>query len=348
LENKNILNQPLKHIKMKNQIRNIILLFTLIFFTLSCDEKTAEITKLPSIYDIANSDKANFSVLLKAVEKTSSATDANSILNRIKNPGSFTLFAPTNTAFNTIGITEAAIDAMTSAQITDLRSILLNHILSVGTIASDLPADGYITTFATTARFPSTLNPAPSFNVNLYVNKSNGVVLNGVSKVTSADIRANNGVVHVINEVLTLPTVASFVASNQNLSKLFELIKADAGVLKSVSDASSTAPITVYAPINSAVEASITGFLSGKPASDITKVLQYHVETGNRRTVSAGTSFDSKDITVTSLLTQKFTIVSSKLQIKDQAMNISNIKTVNIQATNGVIHIIERVLQPAL
>ncbi|MCZ8198288.1 MAG: fasciclin domain-containing protein [Flavobacterium sp.] len=386
--------------KIVNKLQKAILLLSMIFLVVSCDEKSEEVVKLPTIYDIVSTD-ANFSILKKAIEKTSPASDNNSILNRVKGAGSYTVFAPTNAAFIAAGVTEASVDALNPAStvpadvsaISTLRRRLQNHILGVGTLSSDLPSDGYVKTFAA---------GVGSTTLSMYVNKSSGVVLNGGTAnggatVTTANIEASNGIVHVIDNVMTLPTLVNHIKANPSLSTLLAVVTSGVGgsfgdqsaVLNLLTTANSNAvyasnntnpAITLFAPLNSAFTSATAsgGFLTGAnfdPATNlgtnVTKVLQYHVSqslpftppavatVGNLSAASntAWSTSTTSDSTIRTIAptsttgTQTFLITRQTLKITELpaiSAPASILKTVNIQATNGIIHTIDRVLQPVL
>ena len=123
-----------------------------------------------------------------------------------------------------------------------------------------------------------------------------------------------------------------------------------ASVLATLSAATASVPLTVYAPDNGAFAAATAtgGYLVGKSDADVTKILRYHLENGNR-TPSSTTSYStSADVSITTLFTpNKFTILSGTVKIKD-VVGATNgtIKTFNIQGTNGVIQVVDKVLQP--
>ena len=131
----------------------------------------------PSVVNIAL-DNDNFSILVQAVVKAG-------LVEALNGNGPFTVFAPTNEAFNNLfaqlGI--SGIDALTAEQ---LIPILTYHVVSGNVLSSAL----------TNGNVP-TLNPGKSLNVNL----TGGVKIND-SEVVVADIQGANGVVHVINKVL--------------------------------------------------------------------------------------------------------------------------------------------------
>lgn len=306
---------------------------------------------LKSIVEIAKADPANFSILVDALKKT--GLDAT-----LGNAGSYTAFAPTNAAFTASGITSASISAMTSAtDIAALKLTLQNHVIGLGTRSNDLLAAGYTKTFGFLKASPTSTS---GVNLSIFINKVgndvlvNGGVANGGAKIETADIEASNGIVHVIDAVLKLPTIVSQIKANPSLSALLGVVAStpQASVLGSLNAATGTAPLTVYAPNNDAFTAASAtgGYLVGKTDSQVTNILRYHLENGNRAPSSTSSYSTSADVSITTLNTpNKFTILVSSVKIKD-VVGTSNgtIKTFNIQGTNGVIQVVDKVLQPFL
>ncbi len=366
--------------KIKNQIIKLMLGAIVAFANFSCSEgdndKTIE--KLPTIVEIAKADP-QFSVLVKALTATQLAGTFSS-------QGSYTVFAPTNTAFaayvSTLpsvafptGITDATFNtALTTAQNTELKFILQYHVLGLGTKANDLlpnPATGvtgYSRTFApfgtSTSVTLSTFVNQPTVGGDVLIN---GGVTNGGAKVIKADVDASNGIIHVIDSVLKIPTLVSNVIANPAFSTLKDIVTSGVGgtygnqtaVLAVLNGATTAAPKTVFAPLNTAFTAAIgTGFLT--PAylatvGNITKVLQYHVSASNSNlTSSSATSWTATTATMPFVFTsaapvaQTSTIALGTVKITSAATGslVSNIKVVNVQASNGVIHAVDTVLQP--
>src|SRR5690606_14547730 len=131
-----------------------------------------------SIVDIVVRDQ-NFSTLEAALMKAG-------LVEALSADGPFTVFAPTNAAFQSAGIT--ALDVYTAEQ---LRQVLLYHVVDGKVNAPNLQ-DG---------QEVATLN-----DTDFYVSLNEGVVINGTTKVTTADVEATNGVVHVIDRVLLPPS----------------------------------------------------------------------------------------------------------------------------------------------
>lgn len=344
--------------KIRNQILSFVAILVVALMTFSCStDEPKEVTPFKSIVDIAKADPTNFSILVDALKKTGLEATLTSA-------GSYTVFAPTNAAFTAAGYTSAGINALTApadnVAIANLRLILQNHVVGIGTKSDDLLAAGYTRTFAS-VRVPS--SGTTSVNLNVFVNTVgtdvlvNGGVANGGAKVTTANIVASNGLIHVVNGVILLPTIVNHIKANPNLSSLLSVVSStpQASVLTTLNGATATAPITVYAPDNGAFTAATAtgGYLVGKTDAQVTSILRYHLENGNR-TASSATSFTSStattDVSVTTLFTpNKFTILLGTVKIKDiVATSNGTIKVTNIQGTNGVIQVIDKVLQPFL
>ncbi|MFE3867637.1 fasciclin domain-containing protein [Flavobacterium sp. LS2P90] len=344
--------------KIKNQILSFVAILAVALATFSCStDEPKEVTPLKSIVEIAKADPANFSILVDALKKTGLETTLTSA-------GSYTVFAPTNAAFIAAGYTSTRINnwivPANNTDIATLRLILQNHVVGIGTNSVDLLAAGYTRTFAS-VRVPS--SGTTSVNLNVFVNTVgtdvlvNGGVANGGAKVTTANIVASNGFVHVVDGVILLPTIVSHIKANPNLSSLLTVVSStpQASVLTTLNGATAAAPITVYAPDNGAFTAATAtgGYLVGKTDAQVTTILRYHLENGNR-TSSSATSFTAStataDVSVATLFTNnRFTILLGTVKIKDiVGTTNATIKVTNIQGTNGVIQVIDKVLQPFL
>ena len=355
--------------KIKNQIIKLMLGAIIAFTNFSCTEGDNDktIDKLPTIVEIAKADP-QFSVLAKALQ-------VYGLENTLSGQGSYTVFAPTDTAFAAQGITMATLNAtaalnlpQTDPSLTAIRRILQNHVLGVGTRSSDLLFTGYSKTFAAgPAGLPSN---AANTNLSIFVNLIgtdvlvNGGVANGGAKVIKADIDASNGIIHVVDGVILLPTLVNHVIANPAFSTLLSIVTSTGGtfgnqapVLAVLTGATAALPKTVFAPLNSAfATATTTGFLTVPyiaTAGNVTKVLQYHVTAANVNTSTSAFSSTSWASSLQTIITvapvsQSFTIAPNTLKITSAFTGslVSNIKVVNVQAVNGVIHAVDTVLQP--
>jgi transforming growth factor-beta-induced protein len=155
--------------------------------------------------------------------------------------------------------------------------------------------------------------------------------------VTATDIRASNGVVHVIDGLLTPSLNLAEVGLLNGLTTLLELA-VEAELDDEVTDPAAT--LTVFAPTNEAFAA-----LSEVPTGDaLVQVLQYHVLQAIRE---SGSFFDG-EVLATALTDASLTvnITEDAVTLTDGQGNTVNVSSVDIPANNGIIHVIEAVLLP--
>ena len=267
-----------------------------------------------------------------------SALDRANLISVLDGDGPFTVFAPTNTAFQAFLTANnfADLDAVPDAVLTQ---VLLNHVVA-GSFQSTQLTTGYISTQATST--------ASGTSMSLFVNTANGVRLNGVSTVTTPNVMASNGVVHIVDAVIGLPTVVTFVQADPNYEILLAAVTRDeaAGFPAALS---ATGPFTVFAPTNDAFVAFLTetGFpdLASIPESVLTTVLAYHVAPANVRSTQI-----TNGQVVNTLADQNFTInTTAGVKITDVSDRESEvIVPLDVQANNGVIHTVNKVLLPLL
>ena len=334
---------------MKNLLRLSKLTFLLFigFSIQSCsddDDNVTTPTGLLNIVEIAT-DNPELSNLVAAL----SVADGN--LVDVLSGGEFTVLAPTNEAFETF-LTANGFMSLSEVPTDILSNILLNHVVT-GTVTYTNLVDagsGYSNTNATNAG---------GDNLSLYFDTSSGVIFNGVSSVTGPDIEASNGIIHVVDEVIGLPTIATFATTNDALSTLVSALSyADTGSptvpwIATVSDASA-GPFTVFAPVNDAflnpntgilAELNLSGFGEGAGqlnAATTDAVLLMHVVGGNIQ--SSGLPNGA----VSTIGGGVIQADNTAFTLTDPSDRVSNIVTslVDIQATNGVVHVIDRVLLP--
>lgn len=298
----------------------------------SSDDETTTPTVDNSITGIASAN-ADFSILVQALTRAELAST-------LQADGDFTVFAPTNAAFTSF-LSTAGFASINDVPKDALKEILLNHVIT-GTIKSTDLSTTYIKTMAKGTA--STTN-----NLSMFVNTANNAVkLNGVATVKTADIMASNGVIHSVDAVIGLPTLVTHATANPNFSSLVGALTAT-GQPDFVSILSGTGPFTVFAPDNAAftaldAELAPTG-IAGVSAANLTKVLQYHVVSGN----VLAASLTEGQVVPTLQTPQSFTIeLTGGAKIKDANGRMSTITATDVQCANGVIHVINKVLLPTL
>lgn len=310
-------------------------LFSLLFLSLfaiaftACKDDETTPVDVKNIVELAQATP-DLSILAEAVVHA----DLVSVLS---GSDKYTVFAPTNAAFTAL-LTSLGVSKIQDVDKNIVKSILLYHVVAGNVKSTDL-STGYVKTAAT---FGTTTS-----NLSLFVNLASGVKLNNEASVTTADVTAENGTVHIIDKVLTLPTVVLHALGNPNFSTLvLALTRPDLGV-DYVTLLSGNGPFTVFAPTNAAFAALLTELgvssLDAIPAATLNSVLQYHVVSGANVLSSQLTEGQQ----VTSFQGSKFTIgLAGGASITDAKGRKSNIVVVDVQGTNGVVHAIDKVILP--
>lgn len=171
---KHFRNSIMKTVK---QIFSIALIAVLTFgLTLSSEAKATDDTSSSTVVEIAVSNP-DFSILVEAVTKADLA-------GALSADGPFTVFAPTNEAFNAL-FADLGVKGVEDLNAEQLTPILTYHVVSGNVMSSDLSNTSV-----------ETLN-----GKKIKVDLSDGVKINE-SNVIAADIKGKNGVIHVIDKVL--------------------------------------------------------------------------------------------------------------------------------------------------
>jgi uncharacterized surface protein with fasciclin (FAS1) repeats len=280
------------------------------------------------------------------------ASDNNDLVNLLSNPGTLTVFAPSNAAFDALAVeltgntAAKAADLLTAANKPLLKTVLQYHVLTSKVTAANIP-------------FGKAITPAQGsiFKID---SGTPPVITDGRNRkanITATDIEATNGVVHLIDKVI-LPAdktiVATAIASAPQLTTLVAALQFASNSNDLVTALSGTGPFTVFAPTNLAFDllakeltnnnAAVGADLltaANKPL--LRDVLQYHVLTS--RVLKADVPTNTAIGTL--LNAAKTFRVSPAFVITDGLGRTSNITATDILNTNGVIHVIDKVLRPA-
>lgn len=269
---------------------------------------------------------SRFSVLAEAL-------NAAELVPAASGSGPMTLFAPTNDAFARL-LTELEITkAQLLADKALLASVLSYHALPNSVTRSQIPVGKAITTVQ------GSIFKIDAPGTALVINDGR----NRKSQITATDLPASNGVIHVVDTVL-LPANKNIVQTAQatpGFSILVEaVVAADlAGAL------SVPGPLTVFAPTDSAfanllMELGITKEQLLADRALLTQVLSYHVVNG--RVLKADVPLGQP---ITTLQGQTFTVDASGA-VTDQRSRQASIVATDVLASNGVIHVIDKVILP--
>ena len=246
--------------------------------------------------------------------------------------GTLTVFAPTNAAFaallTELGVTKEALLANKPL----LTAVLTYHVLGSTVVRADVPLGKAIT---------------PLSGGFFKIENAGGLKVtdgrNRVTNITTTDIQASNGVVHLVDRVL-LPADKDIVATASALPDFSILVEAvaAAGLVGTLQGAG---PFTVFAPTNAAFAALLMELGVTKEAlladkALLTTVLTYHVIPA--RVLKAEVPLNTP---ITTVQGQTLT-VNASLVITDQRMRQSGIVAADVFASNGVIHVVDKVILP--
>lgn len=285
-----------------------------------------------NIAEIADCEP-NFSTLYAAVQQAGLGTALST--------GDLTVFAPTNAAFTEL-FDDLGVSANDFLQRSDLANILQYHVLASAVDAAAATSLAQASDPTTTTLETSTIRLSLDANSNLFVNRS---------QVTSADITADNGVIHAVNKVLIPPNTFNLAETAQADGRFDTLVAAVvqanlAGTLSNVAAA------TVFAPTDDAFADLIANNDAFNSPADILAlsnlgdILTYHV-LGSE--VNSATALGLAGNTTTPLNTSADLAISlsgPELYINTSRVITSDPLAFDVDASNGIIHAIDKVLLP--
>ncbi|MCA9956801.1 MAG: fasciclin domain-containing protein, partial [Anaerolineales bacterium] len=262
------------------------------------------------------------------------AVQAAGLAETLSGDGPFTVFAPTDDAF--AALPEGTLDSLLADPEGALTDVLLYHVVEGAVMAETV----------VTLESATTLNGE---DVAITVADGN-VFLNETTQVIITDIEASNGVIHVIDSVLLPPSMAT--AEEEMAPSIAEIAVEDgrfttlvatldaAGLVETLSN---DGPFTVFAPTDDAFAALPEGTVEGlleDPEGALTDILLYHVVDGavpaeTVVTLESATTLNGADVTIT-------VNDAGEVFLND----IVQVIITDIQASNGIIHVIDGVLLP--
>jgi uncharacterized surface protein with fasciclin (FAS1) repeats len=273
---------------------------------------TINVAPLPTVFEIVESSEAHDTLEI--------AITTAELETTLSGEGPFTLFAPTDAAF---GMFEPGVLDVVLANTEVLKQILLHHAVSGTTLAADLEDGQTIIT----------LNE-DIINVSI----TGSTVMIDDATVIIADILASNGVVHVIDVVLTPPTdeltVMDIIAASQDHTTLeTALIQTGLDVILS-----GDGPFTVFAPTDEAFDNLPDGALEELLEDNtlLEEVLLYHVHSGELLAADLTNEMAISTVNGADL--------TSFVDENGEMINTSNVTVADTETSNGILHIIDQVL----
>ena len=273
----------------------------------------------------------NFTTLIAAV-KAADPSILTTLLGDGPSSNGMTLFAPTNAAFTAAGINELPDQAT-------LNAVLAYHLLDGVVLSTGLP----VTSAASPAAIPTVGGD------NFYLSNQGGdagVYINGNTMVTAVDIDPSegagtaNGVVHVIDRTLIPPS--------QDIVQIaidagFNVLAAGLVAAELDDDLQGAGPFTVFAPTDAAFNAAGITVDNIAGVAGLEDILLYHVLGLRAFSTDLVDGLSANTLSVG----DTFTInLNGGASITDGAGETANITSVNILGTNGVIHVIDKVILP--
>jgi uncharacterized surface protein with fasciclin (FAS1) repeats len=267
-------------------------------------------------------DIVDTAVAAGSFKTLAAALGAADLVEALKGKGPFTVFAPTDEAFAKLpkGTVETLLKPENKSK---LQAILKYHVVSGNVLAKDVKAGSV-----------ETLN-----GQRVDLKTAGGVSVDG-AKVTTADVVASNGVIHVIDTVIlpsdkTIVETAIGAGSFKTLAKLLET----ADLVEALSG---PGPFTVFAPTDEAFaklpKETVESLLKPEGRETLTKILKLHVINGRVFSETA-----AKGATVKTLAGQDLTTKSEGGKV---LVGNATVTGADIDASNGVIHVIDTVLLP--
>lgn len=315
------------------------LAFLICFGLLACDSDSDPIDETtPEPTNIMDFLKVNgYDSLAVALETTR-------VLSELDEEFEYTLFAPTNAAFQNY-LANNNFESMGEIPETLIAKLLMNHLLEGAIRTSDF-STGYIETMAKAG--PN------NENLSLYINKEFGLLINGVSTIKSPDNEMENLIVHGVHQVIDLPLIDTFIYPGEEHD--------DDPRFDSLSDVifwngprfDENSAYTVFAPINEAFAAFYSEygeeeeFYREDPemgSITLRNIVEYHII--SKVNLRSEELIDG--MTVTTVQGEDLTInLNGEVTLTDVNGRTATIITKDIQAVNGVIHAIDTVLIPDL
>jgi uncharacterized surface protein with fasciclin (FAS1) repeats len=239
-----------------------------------------------------------------------------------------TVFGPSNDAFTAVA-TALNVQVTDLLALPNLTDILTYHVLGT-TVASSAVTNGAI------------VQPVSNTNTLKLTKMTNGDVFVNQAQVTEADINTGNGVLHVLNGVvLPYETVADKAIDGGFTTLVTAVIQER--LLPALTNPFST--LTVFAPTNNAFDdladalnTDINGLLA---LPTLGEVLKYHV---------LGTEVSSAAVSngaIVSPLSTLNTLKLTKTTTGDVFVNHAQVTTADVEADNGVVHVLDKVVLPS-
>ncbi|MDH3270804.1 MAG: fasciclin domain-containing protein [Gemmatimonadota bacterium] len=269
-------------------------------------------------------DIVETAVITEGTGTLATAVAAGGLVDALQADGPFTVFAPIDAAFEALG-TDRLDVLLDPANIELLQKVLTYHVIE-GAVPASALSDGMMVETLQGSEVTFDLSDALDPKVN------------GIS-IIATDIETENGIIHLVDGVLTQNLDLVDVATVEGFSTLVSLVDQQS-LTETLRGDNMGDGYTVFAPTDEAFAA-----LASVPSGDdLTNVLLYHVVAATVESGAltdgqvVGTAFAGHDFTVS--------ISGSDVTITDENANVVNVTITDVAAANGIIHVIDAVLLP--
>ena len=278
--------------------------------------KTAYTTEVDDIVGVA-ANAGKFNTLLAAAK-------AAGLVDVLKGDANLTVFAPTDAAF--AKLPEGTVENLLKPENKDaLVAILTYHVVPGKVMSSEVLKNSFVNTV-------NGQRPA--------ISKQNGKAMIDKAAIVATDIKASNGVIHVIDNVI-LPEQKNIVDVAVSAGS-FKTLAAALTAADLVGTLQGKGPFTVFAPTDEAFaklpKGTVENLLKPENKEMLQKILLFHVTPGRVHSEQA-----AKVTEAPTAAGVPVSIVSSGNGLK---VGGSNVTAADIKASNGVIHVIDTVMIP--
>jgi len=297
-------------------------------------EPTSGEPEAKSVYELASSD-SDFEMLTEAIDRAD-------MVDFFSNEDPITVFAPNDHAF------EAFLYERGAEQISDLsgdeleRTLLYHTVTNVAASSSEL-SDGQVITTASGNPITVLVESSGTINIADATNRPGGV--------SKPNVTAKNGIIHAINKVLISdPNIVEVITTTPGLESFSAALKQ----ASLVGFLAGTGPFTVFAPTNAALEAAIgvfgyddfDAFMEAVPIENIQDILHYHIIEGEA--IQSDELSDGQELETVNGQSLTIKIEDGRIEVRDVSETDAEVVDGDINATNGVVHIIDKVRIPTL
>lgn len=327
---------------MKNSKILLMLFLALSFSFVACEDDDDD-QPAPTSNNGGGNNNQSIAEIAIADDRTDSlvvALSAAGLVETFQNAGTYTVFAPTNQAFVDLLATDPSWNRISDIPVDALTNVLTYHVLATEVRAGDLTENTYATTI-------NTQGSDKGENTVLEIDLSPNPRINNSSNITATDIEANNGVIHIIDAVITPRNTVQLAINDERFTSLVAALQVFGDTL--INSLNGLNNSTIFAPTNAAFQALLDSeptwnTLADVPRGLLNDVLLYHVN--GMANVQSGELMDNQTIT-TLLSGSDLTVdLSNGAKIETTSSQSVNIIVTDVQGTNGVIHAVDEVLLP--